>query len=173
MQNGREATFESLTLYPSPWFILVLGEGSMPPEERYLIGELAERAGVNRETLRYYERRGLLKPASRTASGYRVYNRESSARLSFIKRAQGFGFSLEEIGDLLTMKPENPRSCQRVTTMLEGKLEELGARIREMKRFHRQLSGYREQCVQALAAGDACPVIVRVTRAAESESEKR
>jgi len=139
--------------------------------ERFLIGELAERAGVNRETLRYYERRGLLKPASRTASGYRVYDRESAARLRFIKRAQGFGFSLEEIRNLLRMKPENPRSCTRVMTMLDGKLEELAARIREMKRFRRQLAAYRKQCDKALAAGDSCPVIVTVTRSAEWERE--
>lgn len=143
----------------------------MPHEERYLIGELAERAGVNRETLRYYERRGLLKPAHRTGSGYRVYDRESSARLTFIKRAQGFGFSLDEIGDLLKMKPENPRSCNRVMTMLDGKLEELAGRIQEMKRFHRQLAGYRRQCDSALAAGDSCPVIVTVAGAAELEGE--
>lgn len=144
----------------------------MSRDERYLIGELAERAGVNRETLRYYERRGLLKPARRTESGYRVYDRESAARLSFIKRAQGFGFSLDEIGDLLTMKPENPRNCGRVMTMLDDKLEELAARIREMKRFHRLLAGYREQCDQALAAGESCPVIVTVARTAESKFEK-
>ncbi len=63
----------------------------MGQSERFLIGELAERAGVNRETLRYYERRGLLKPARRTAGGYRIYDEESAARLLFIKRAQGFG----------------------------------------------------------------------------------
>ena len=107
----------------------------MQYDERFLIGELAEQAGVNRETLRYYERRGLLKPARRTASGYRIYNRESAARLLFIKRAQGFGFSLEEIRDLLAMKPENPRSCNRVMHMLDQKLDELAERIRQMQRF--------------------------------------
>ena len=68
----------------------------MQDEVWLLIGELAEQAGVNRETLRYYERRGLLKPARRTESGYRVYDRQSAARLLFIKRAQTFGFSLDE-----------------------------------------------------------------------------
>ena len=108
----------------------------MGQSERFLIGELAERAGVHRETLRYYERRGLLKPARRTAGGYRIYDEESAARLLFIKRAQGFGFSLEEIRDLLGMKPENPRSCNRVMKMLDNKLEELGAQIQTMEHFH-------------------------------------
>jgi len=141
----------------------------MQDEDRFLIGELAEQAGVNRETLRYYERRGLLKPVRRTASGYRVYDRESAARLLFIKRAQAFGFSLEEVRHLLTMKPENPRSCNRVMSLLDGKIEELAERIREMQRFHRQLARYRKQCGEALAEGEACPVILEVSRPGEGE----
>jgi DNA-binding transcriptional MerR regulator len=137
----------------------------MEEERRFLIGELAELAGVNRETLRYYERRGLLKPARRTASRYRVYDGESADRLLFIKRAQAFGFSLEEIRDLLAMKPEQPRSCSRVMQMLDGKIEELAARIREMQRFHRELARYRNRCEGALAQGEACPVIVEVSGA--------
>ena len=145
----------------------------MQDDERFLIGELAEHAGVNRETLRYYERRGLLKPARRTASGYRIYNRESAARLLFIKRAQGFGFSLEEIRDLLAMKPENPRSCNRVMHMLDQKLDELAERIREMQRFHRQLVRYRKNCGEALAEGESCPVIVEVSRPEKVEKSSK
>ena len=145
----------------------------MQDDEQFLIGELAEQAGVNRETLRYYERRGLLKPVRRTASGYRVYNRESAARLLFIKRAQGFGFSLEEIRDLLAMKPENPRSCNRVMHMLDQKLEELAERIREMQRFHRQLARYRKHCGEALAEGESCPVIVEVSRPEKYEKSSK
>ncbi len=145
----------------------------MQDEERFLIGELAAQAGVNRETLRYYERRGLLKPTRRTASGYRVYNRESAARLLFIKRAQGFGFSLEEIRDLLAMKPENPRSCNRVMHMLDAKIDELAERIREMQRFHRQLVRYRKNCGEALAEGESCPVIVEVSRPEKYEKSSK
>lgn len=136
----------------------------MKAEDQYLIGELAECAGVNRETLRYYERRGLLKPSRRTAAGYRVYDQESAARLHFIKRAQGFGFSLEEIRALLRMKPENPPSCNRVMKMLDTKLEELAAQIKEMEHFQQQLVGYRKQCDAALAEGACCPVILTVAR---------
>ena len=145
----------------------------MRDEERFLIGELADQAGVNRETLRYYERRGLLQPARRTASGYRIYNRASADRLLFIKRAQGFGFSLEEIRDLLAMKPENPRSCNRVMHMLDEKIDDLAERIQEMQRFHRQLARYRKDCGEALAEGEACPVIVEVSRSRESENSAK
>ena len=145
----------------------------MQDDERFLIGELVEQAGVNRETLRYYERRGLLKPARRTASGYRVYDRESAARLLFIKRAQGFGFSLEEIRDLLAMKPENPQSCNRVMNMLDEKIDELAERIREMRRFHRQLARYRKHCGEALVEGESCPVILEVSRPGKYEKSSK
>lgn len=141
----------------------------MQDETRFLIGELAEQAGVNRETLRYYERRGLLTPARRTASGYRVYDRESAVRLLFIKRAQAFGFSLEQIRDLLAMKPESPRSCGQVMRMLDAKLEELAEHIREMQRFRRQLVHYRKRCDEALAEGGRCPVILEVSRPRQAE----
>ena len=128
-----------------------------------LIGELAQRANVNRETLRYYERRGLLKPSRRTPSGYRVYRPEAEERLSFIRRAQTFGFTLDEISVLLGLRPDNPRSCRRVLEILDKKVEELAQQITEMKRFHRQMSGYRDQCAQAIDQGSRCPVIADVS----------
>lgn len=131
----------------------------MNDDEKLLIGELAERAGVHRETVRYYERRGLLRPVRRTPSGYRVYDRESFARLRFIKRAQGFGLSLDEIRELLGMKPENPRSCRLVMKILDERVEELAGRIREMQRFHRQLARYRKECEKAIGSGESCPLL--------------
>jgi len=78
-------------------------------------------------------------------------------------------FSLEEIRDLLGMKPENPRSCNRVMNMLDGKIEESTERIREMQRFRRQLTRYRKQCREALAEGESCPVILEISHPHESE----
>jgi len=135
----------------------------MTHDESLFIGELAGKAGVNRETLRYYERRGLLKPVRRTGSGYRVYGRESTERLLFIKRAQGFGFTLEEIRELLTLRPESSRSCDRVMGMLDRKLEELRQQITEIRSFHKQLSRYRQRCAEALDEGESCPLIVEVS----------
>jgi MerR family mercuric resistance operon transcriptional regulator len=129
-----------------------------------LIGELAQRAGVNRETLRYYERRGLLKPSRRARSGYRVYDTAAAERLRFIKRAQSFGLSLDEISALLRMRPERPASCRNVLQILDRKVEELSKQIADMKRFHRQLSQYRDRCRQAMGEGAPCPVIAEVSR---------
>ncbi len=134
------------------------------PRDQLLIGELAHRAGINRETLRYYERRGLLRPTRRTTSGYRLYNRKAEERLSFIKRAQTFGFTLDEIVMLLGLRPDSPQSCRRVLAMLDVKDTDLAGRIEEMKRFHRQLSRYRDRCVEAAERGARCPVIATVSR---------
>ncbi len=133
-----------------------------------LIGELAARFGVNRETLRYYERRGLLR-SRRTPSGYRLYDDEAVERLAFIRRAQAFGFSLEEIGELLSLNPDSPRSCDRVLKMLDDKLSELARRIEAMQRFHEQLAHYRKQCRVAIEEGEACPLIWDVTHPAGAD----
>jgi DNA-binding transcriptional MerR regulator len=140
---------------------------------RLLIGDLAERAGVNRETVRYYERRGLLKPGYRTSSGYRVYDERAAERLGFIKRAQGFGLSLQEIGELLDLRPESPRSCDRVMRMLDRKLGEIGRSIDEMKRFYDQLARYRADCNRALASGEACPLILDAGRGPQKKEPGR
>jgi len=83
-------------------------------ESMVRIGEIAGRAGVNIQTLRYYERRGLLAPASRRESGYREYDEEDVRRVRFIRRAQDLGFTLEEIGDLLAFQADAVRSCAAV-----------------------------------------------------------
>jgi DNA-binding transcriptional MerR regulator len=106
-------------------------------------------------------------------TGAHIYDRQSASRLLFIKRAKAFGFSLEEIRDLLAMRPENPRSCNRVMNMLDGKIEELGGHIREIQRFHRQLTGYRRQCGAALTDGEPCPLILEVSRADDGQKSSK
>jgi DNA-binding transcriptional MerR regulator len=136
----------------------------MADEPSLSIGKLARAAGVNRETLRYYERLGLLPPDERTAAGYRLYGSRGAERLRFIKRAQGFGFSLEEIRELLSLRPQSAKSCDRVMAMLDRKLSELETELAEMRRFHRELSRYRVRCAEALEEGADCPLIVDVSR---------
>jgi DNA-binding transcriptional MerR regulator len=135
-----------------------------------LIGELASQFGVNRETLRYYERLGLLKPRRRKGSGYRIYDAEAADRLRFIRRAQAYGFSLEQIRELLDLRPESPRSCSRVFAMLDQKLEELAEHISETSRFHKQLSRYRSRCQDAMGRGETCPVILEVSQSSKRET---
>lgn len=131
------------------------------------IGQLSQETGVSRDTLRYYERIGLLIPEERTSAGYRQYGRLACDRLRFIKRAQAFGFSLEEISVLTRLRAGSPRSCARVLAILDRKLEELARHLAELNRFHRDLSEYRERCRDAVADADPCPVILEVSRSGE------
>ncbi len=98
------------------------------------IGKLAKRAGVNRQTIFYYERRGLLSPAKRTDSGYRLYEPESVRVIRFIKNAQGLGFSLAEIAKLLKLRVGRRARCGTVRRQAEARLkivkDKIGRRFR-------------------------------------------
>jgi DNA-binding transcriptional MerR regulator len=136
----------------------------MTTEQRptYQIGELAARSGLTADTLRYYERLGLLSPPQRTSGGFRVYPPTALDRLRFIKQAQTLGLSLQEIRDLVSYTDRGGlRRCQRVRDLLERKIADLDARLTELQEFRRTLRGYFEECERTLADRDRaeCPVI--------------
>lgn len=91
--------------------------------------EAAQAAGVNVQTLRYYERRGLLAEPDRSGSGYRAYTPEAVRVVRFTKTAQGLGFSLEEVGALLELAGGGPRGCDAARRMAEDKIAELDAKV--------------------------------------------
>jgi len=122
------------------------------------IGEIAGRAGVNIQTLRYYERRGLLAPASRRESGYREYDEEDVRRVRFIRRAQDLGFTLEEIGDLLAFQADAVRSCAAVEKRASLTLERIDAKIADLKRMQTGLAQYVHACRDQRSL-DACPLL--------------
>src|SRR5438093_1082215 len=93
-------------------------------------GELAQQGRVNSETIRYYERRGLLPKPPRTPSGYRVFSSDAVRRVRFIKRAQGLGFSLKEIKALLALRVDPCSSCGDVRKRAEAKIGEIEAKVR-------------------------------------------
>lgn len=133
-----------------------------------LIGELAKQAGLNRETLRYYERVGLVTPSERNESGYRLYDRAAAARLRFVRQAQQMGFSLSEIRDLLAVQGgSGRRACRRVLGLIEPKLDELDRQLAKMKQFRRELADYRDECRQAFDSGGECPVLAKASRDSE------
>lgn len=129
------------------------------------IGELASAAGVTADTVRYYERLGLLPRASRSRAGYRLYTDPDLDRLRFVKQAQGFGFSLDEIRELLPGRQARLSECRRVRELLGSKLEEIDARLAELRGFRRLLVDYLEECEQTLAGkrDDACPVLFEIS----------
>src|SRR5690554_93003 len=97
--------------------------------ETMRIGEFARRAGVNVQTVRYYERRGLLPEPDRQASGYREYTEANLERLQFIRRSQELGFTLSEIGDLLTLRADPQTTAAEVKERAEAKIDDIDARI--------------------------------------------
>ena len=109
------------------------------------IGELARAARVSVETIRYYERAGLLEVPART-SGYHSYQPDDLARLRFIRRAKALGFGLREIGELMSLREDDGTSCSEVGRRAAAKLADLDARIRELNAIRRALASLAETC---------------------------
>ncbi len=124
------------------------------------IGQLAKQAGVGIDTVRYYERDGLLSPAGRLASGYRRYGETELKRLRFIRRAKVLGFSLEDIRSLLTLSEE--RSVGQVKRTAQGKLVDIEQRINELERIRSALRTLIAAC-PGHGRAEACPILNALT----------
>jgi len=129
------------------------------------IGQLAKSGGVGIDTVRYYERNGLLAPRTRLASGYRRYGDLELARLRFIRRAQGLGFTLKEIKQLLALSAQ--RDVERVKRSAHTKLLDVKARIAALERVRDGLETLVAACPGHGGAAD-CPIL----RALTDEEEK-
>lgn len=125
------------------------------------IGTLAKRAKVNLQTLRYYERCGLLAPARRAVSGYRLYNEESLRLLKFIRHAQAYEFSLKEIQSLLRLKLLSPADCRQARRKVEAKVVQIGKKIESMERMAKSLKRMAEECRRQGGRG-SCPILSRL-----------
>ncbi|MBI3665384.1 MAG: MerR family DNA-binding protein [Acidobacteria bacterium] len=126
--------------------------------EQLTIGALARQGGVNLETVRYYERQGLLPRPPRTPSGYRVFPQEAVRRIHFIKRAQQLGFSLKEIKELLGLRV-NPRStCADVRKRAEGKIAGIDEKLRSLTAMKKALEKLVVACFGRGPAGE-CPIL--------------
>lgn len=111
------------------------------------IGKVAKRAGVGIDTLRYYERQGLIDPVDRTGSNYRVYEEDAILRVRFVKRAQELGFTLAEIKELLGLRADGDASCADVRDRARAKIANLVDRIRSLQAMRRALSKLADECV--------------------------
>lgn len=120
------------------------------------IGTLAKRAGVGIDTVRYYERNGLLAPKGRLPSGYRRYGAVEVSRLRFIRRAQGLGFTLKEIRELLSLS--RGRDLARVKRAAQQKLAAVEQRIADLERVHKALGSLISACPGHGRAAD-CPIL--------------
>lgn len=110
------------------------------------ITQLAREAGVGTDTVRYYEKQGLLPAPRRRPSGYRIYDMEALRLLLFIRRAQNLGFSLKEIGQLLALRRAPVRACREVQAAAKVKLEHVDAKIRDLQGVRRALLALLDSC---------------------------
>lgn len=127
-------------------------------------GQLAQRAQVNPETVRFYEQVGLLPLAPRTASGYRRFVPAAVDRLAFVKRAKSLGFSLEEVRELLAIQDEHPDACVEVRDLLQKKLAVLRDKKRELEKLEEHVRAALRECDRALKRrepqhAESCPVL--------------
>jgi DNA-binding transcriptional MerR regulator len=122
------------------------------------IGQVARRARVHLDTLRYYERRGLLPVPPRTAAGYRQYLPETVRRVEFIKRAQALGFTLDEIDGLLTLRVTPGRGCKTVERRARSAIARLDRHLAELHHMRRALARLTDAC-RAKHATDECPLL--------------
>ncbi|MGQ0640862.1 MAG: heavy metal-responsive transcriptional regulator, partial [Gemmatimonadaceae bacterium] len=120
------------------------------------IGQIAAAGNVNIETIRYYERRGLLPPNSRSPSGYRLYSTDSVKRLRFIRHAQDLGYTLAEIQELLALRVRNGASCKAVAHKTRNKINVVEQRIRDLQRMKSTLERLAAAC-DARRPTEQCP----------------
>lgn len=121
------------------------------------IGEVAKRSEVGIETIRYYERQGLLAEPERRPSGYRQYDESVVSRLMFIRNAKELGFTLAEIKELLALRFDVNTKCIHVRQRAERKVTNIGDKIRSLQKMKRSLKKIISQC-ENLDAVDDCPL---------------
>ena len=127
--------------------------------------EVAAQARVNTQTLRYYERRGLLPEPARTQSGYRAYTSDAVRVVRFVKRAQQLGFTLDDIEELLHLAEGGPDSCDEARAMTHTRIADLQQRIEELAGMRDALARLVDTCDQPRAERD-CPILCDIETAA-------
>lgn len=130
------------------------------------ISHLSRRTGTSVDTIRYYERIGLLQAPERAANNYRVYTAAHEDQLIFIRRARGLDMSLDEIRALLDWQGQAGAECARVHALVDEHIGHINRRIHELRALEKQLQALRAQCRQAGAAAD-CGILAGLSDAVE------
>lgn len=128
-------------------------------KNKLTIGSLAKAAGVNIETIRYYQRIGLITEPRKPAQGYRIYPEDSFTRIKFIKRAQQLGFSLQEVAELLEL---GDGKCRDVRVRAEQKREEIEKQIKDLKKLSSTLNNLIDSCSRS-AKSNHCAIVETLT----------
>lgn len=124
----------------------------------YKIGEVARRADVNKDTVRYYEERELIPKPDRRRSGYRIFTQRHIDQIKFIKRAQQLGFTLKEIKELLELRMDEETSCSEIKKEAQAKYQDVSKKIEDLQRIKETLTDLIDSCSEEGPAGD-CPIL--------------
>ncbi len=132
------------------------------------IGEVAKRASLTVDAIRFYERRRLLPTPSRTAGRFRLYTEDAIERLQFIQQMQGLGFSLKEVGELSKLRERKVSACESVKKLLETKLADVRSRLADLRQLESELATDLRKCSSELnhrrrSALCPCPVLEEAT----------
>ena len=122
------------------------------------IGQVAKRTGVGIETIRFYERKGLIAEPQRRESGYRQYDDGAVARLAFIQQAKALGFSLAEIAELLSLRADGNAGPREIKNLAEARLADIDTRIRLLRRMRKTLKKLVDEC-PGTGPINACPIL--------------
>ncbi|SFB75485.1 Cd(II)/Pb(II)-responsive transcriptional regulator [Polaromonas sp. OV174] len=135
------------------------------------IGELAKAAQTQSETIRYYEREGLLPEAARTAANYRSYDNSHIQRLAFIRHCRSLDMTLGEIRTLLHFKDAPEENCAEVNELLDAHIGHVVTRIRELKTLEGELKALRKRCTSGHEAAD-CGILSGLEKAAQEQAQR-
>jgi len=141
------------------------------------IGKAATMAGISVDTVRFYQKLGLIKGSNRSMGGYRLFNGEQIRDLKFVRHAQELGFSLTEIRDLLALR-QKPHACSDVQSMLKHKLAGVGEKIESLARLEVELTDALRNCDRELRLKrevkheDCCPLLTKLDRMNGSKRNK-
>ena len=138
----------------------------------YKIGEVAKRADVNKETVRYYEKRELIPKPDRRRSGYRIFTQRHIDQITFIKRAQQLGFTLTEIKELLELRIDEETSCSDIKEEAQQKYQDVSEKINDLQRIKETLTALIDSCSEDGPIGD-CPILEALEGNSETGKQLR
>ncbi|WP_371422560.1 heavy metal-responsive transcriptional regulator [Tardiphaga sp.] len=138
----------------------------------FKIGQLADAAQVGRDTIRYYERSGLLPMPGRTAAGYRVYGDADLQRLNFIRASQELGFTLEQVRHLLAIKASDTATAAAVLEITFGKIQEAESRVQKLSHIRNVLQELADDCPGEGPVSD-CPILAYLAEKRVNRATKR
>jgi DNA-binding transcriptional MerR regulator len=139
------------------------------------IGQVAQETGLSIDTIRFYEKQGLLKRSPRTEGGFRLFGTSDIETLKFVRKAQELGFSLNEIRELLILRADQVPACSHVKELLDQKLMAVQQKIAQLQNLERSLKGALQKCKRELKTSapehkECCPVIEEINQAARKEA---